>query len=161
MNAVEKRRGRKKRAGKPHTGLRPVISIRVHEPLYKQIRASADERKLTMSEEAERLLALAVGWEGAERRVRKILAGHEHILARGKEVGLRFLAGLIGHELRNVARYEEYRAELLTQIEGRKDFTQWLTKYELKHGQLPDDETLLAAYRKDFATGLAPKEEKP
>jgi hypothetical protein len=60
--AVEKKRAKKKR-GRPATGKRPVIAIRVHEKLYEDICASAADHRFTISEEAEHRIQLSFEWE--------------------------------------------------------------------------------------------------
>jgi hypothetical protein len=60
---VEKRRAGKKKVGRPTTGKRPVLAVRVHEPLYERIKSSADDRGLSISEETERRLADSLEWE--------------------------------------------------------------------------------------------------
>jgi hypothetical protein len=51
----------RKKRGRPPTGIRrPVITLRVHEDIYETIRRSAEQRKLTLSEEAARRIGVSV-----------------------------------------------------------------------------------------------------
>jgi hypothetical protein len=48
----------KNKPGRPSSGLRrPVLAFRIHDSLYEQIRASAAEKRLTISEDAAARLA--------------------------------------------------------------------------------------------------------
>ncbi len=102
---MEKKR-KKKKMGRPRTGVRPIISTRVHLPLYNEIRQSAAAYKLTISEETEKRLELSTRWPGAEHMIRKLLAENQALIARGKEPQLRKLAGLIAEAVKEIAKYE-------------------------------------------------------
>jgi hypothetical protein len=65
---------KKKRVGRPRTGQRPVIAIRVHEPLYAKIVAAAARLNLSISEEAERRLERSFEWERQFQNAEKLIA---------------------------------------------------------------------------------------
>jgi len=60
---VEKRPSRKKRpVGRPRTGARPVIAMRMHEDDYERLRKLAQDHKFTISEEAAHQIKLSFEW---------------------------------------------------------------------------------------------------
>ena len=75
----------KKRVGRPRTGKRPVIAIRVHDDLYKKIRQSAAAGKLSISEEAENRIKQSLEWDGVHGDPRK---KRKAVLAQGVEPDL-------------------------------------------------------------------------
>jgi hypothetical protein len=78
----------KKQVGRPRTGKRPVIAMRVHNDVYKQLYRSARAHELSMSEEAEHRIRQAFEWETAHGNVRKMLADVRAVLAGGVEADL-------------------------------------------------------------------------
>lgn len=97
---------KKRPVGRPRTGFKPVIAIRIPEPLYDEIVASAAAHKLTISEEAQQRLAFSTEWDGVEYRIRDLLAENQALIAHGKEPQLRKLAGFIAEALKKIAKYE-------------------------------------------------------
>jgi hypothetical protein len=86
---MAKRPNAKKKVGRPRTGKRPVIALRVHQPLYDRITESAAGLKLTISEEAERRLERSFDWEKQFGNADKMLAEHRAALAGGFESAMR------------------------------------------------------------------------
>ena len=65
----------RKKRGRPPTGIRrPVITLRVHEDIYETIRRSAEQGKLTLSEEAARRIGFAIALDKG---------GDQYLLSRG------------------------------------------------------------------------------
>ena len=65
----------RKKRGRPPTGIRrPVITLRVHEDIYETIRRSAEQGKLTLSEEAARRIGFAVALDNG---------GDQYLLSQG------------------------------------------------------------------------------
>jgi hypothetical protein len=79
----------KKRVGRPRKPRRPVVSVRVHEPLYESLRESAAKLRLTISEDVERRLERSFEWERQFGDTKKLLADTEATLQRNLEAHLR------------------------------------------------------------------------
>ena len=63
---------KKKRVGRPRTGKRPVIAIRVHNDLYEEIRKSSVARDLSISEEVENRIKQSFEWDRTHGDIRKM-----------------------------------------------------------------------------------------
>ena len=57
------KRTKKRRVGRPSTGVRPSIAIRVHQELYDELCGTAARAQRSISEEAERRLQVVPIWE--------------------------------------------------------------------------------------------------
>ena len=79
---------RKRRVGRPRTGKRPVLAIRVHTDLYKEIRQSAAARDLSLSEEAENRIKQSFEWDEKFGDVNKMIADGRATLERGFQAAL-------------------------------------------------------------------------
>jgi len=79
---------KKKPVGRPRTGKRPVIAIRVHSDLYEEVVESAAARDLSISEDAENRIRMSCEWEKAFGDVRKMRADARAALARGLQPAL-------------------------------------------------------------------------
>jgi hypothetical protein len=77
----------RKRAARPTR--RPVIAMRVHNPLYEQIKNSAAKRHLSISEEAENRLQQSFQWDQTAEGQKNLIAAAEHVIAGGKEAAMR------------------------------------------------------------------------
>lgn len=85
---MEKKRSKRK-AGRPRTGKRPVLALRVHEDLYEEIRGSAARLKLSISEEAARRVSMSFEWEKQLGDMQSALAEHREVLKGDFEAALR------------------------------------------------------------------------
>lgn len=70
--AVEKRSVKKKRPGRPATGKRPVIAMRMHPDVYAKICAEAELHKFSISEEAEHQIKLSFEWADKIAEMRRL-----------------------------------------------------------------------------------------
>lgn len=82
------KRAKKKRVGRPE-GRRPVIAMRVHPDLYKDLAASAEKRKITLAEDAANRLRQSFDWDKAFGDTRKMMADHDKVLEGGRDSALR------------------------------------------------------------------------
>jgi hypothetical protein len=99
------RTSRKKR-GRPPTGIRrPVITIRVHEDIYEVIRRSAEQGKLTLSEEAARRIGVSVALDQGGAEPFLLRQGYTKILdSDGNEI---WAKGVFAFEKYMAARPEQ------------------------------------------------------
>jgi hypothetical protein len=79
----------KKRRGRPRTGRRPVVSVRVHEPLYEAIRQSAGEHGLNISEEVGRRVQQSFDWERQFGDAKRLMAETQQAMKGELEAVLR------------------------------------------------------------------------
>jgi hypothetical protein len=79
---------KKKPVGRPRTGKRPVIAIRVHNDLYEQIVQSAAARDLSISEESENRIKQSFEWDEKFGDARKMIADVHAMQARAVEATL-------------------------------------------------------------------------
>jgi hypothetical protein len=79
---------KKKPVGRPRTGKRPVIAIRVHNDLYEEIVKSAAARDLSISEEAENRIKQSFEWDKGFGDVRKMITDAKATLARNVPAAL-------------------------------------------------------------------------
>jgi hypothetical protein len=84
---VEK--GIKKRVGRP-AGKRPVIAMRIHPDLYRQLEQSAARRKIPIAEDAANRIQQSFHWDTAIGSVKKLEAQADEVIASGKESALRY-----------------------------------------------------------------------
>ena len=86
---MSKRATKKRPVGRPRTGKRPVIAMRIHPDLYEQIMQSAIERKVSIAEDATNRLQQSLDWDRTAGDVRKMIADAERVIAGEKEAALR------------------------------------------------------------------------
>jgi hypothetical protein len=86
---LDKHRNKKRHVGRPKTGPRPVIAMRMHPNLYAEVLASAAARRLSIAEEAARRIQQSFDWDRTHGEANKLIADAQEVIAGGKEVALR------------------------------------------------------------------------